>query len=164
MIFTTAYEDSQYMLNAIKVAAIDYLIKPILIEQLNEAILRFKNRTNNSSCFKEMIQREKFIRFKNYGGLILLRDDEVAYVKADGNYAELFLTNGESEYVFERLGEIEKRLNEVHFLRISKSLILNKNYVRKINSKNSTCLLVIQQVSYEVPLPADGLKKLKELY
>lgn len=163
IIFTTAFDDSQYMLNAIKVSAIDYLIKPILIEQLNAAVERFKNRNNSSRNFKDMMEREQMLRFKNLGGLILLHADEIAYAKADGNYTEMFLSNGESEYIFERLGDIEKQLTHPNFVRIAKSLIINKKYLRKINSKKSSCQLMIQDVSYEVELPADSLKKLKAI-
>lgn len=160
IIFTTAFDDSQYMLNAFKIAAIDYLIKPILIENLDAAIARFKNRMNADNSFSEMIQREKLIKLKNWGGLLLLRAEEIAYLKADGNYAELFMANGENESIFERLGEIEKRLPD-NFERIGKSLIINRNFVRRINLRNSTCQLVTPKAEFEISVSADGLKRLK---
>ena len=166
IVFTTAFNDSEYLLSAIRLAAIDYLVKPILIESLSLAIARFRKQTNGSSdAYKLMdaIQREKMFRFKSLNGLLLLRAEDIVYVEGDRNYARMALSNGEYEPIFERLGEIEQALPPDIFLRVGKSLIINRNYVRRINARKSTVQLITSSADYTVEVSAGALKLLKEL-
>ncbi len=166
IIFTTAYNDSEYLLNAIRLAAIDYLIKPVLIDNLSLAISRFRKRTDASSTARSLmdaIQNEKLFRFKSVNGLLLCKAEDIAYVEGDRNYALMALANGESEPIFERLGEIEQVLPVDVFSRIGKSLIINKRYVRRINARKSTVQLVTPQTTYTVEVSAGALKQLKSM-
>ena len=166
IIFTTAFNDSEYLLSAIRVAAIDYLVKPILIENLSLAIARFLKQINGTSDAHKLmdaIQREKMFRFKSLNGLLLLRAEDIVYVEGDRNYARMGLSNGEYEPIFERLGEIEQALPSDTFLRVGKSLIINKYYVRRINARKSTVQLVTSLTEYTVEVSAGALKLLKEL-
>jgi two-component system LytT family response regulator len=163
IIFTTAYSDSEYLLNAIRLSAIDYLIKPVQIDLLGVAIQRFKKRAELSPAhtFAETVQKENLFRFKNYGGLLLLKVEDIAYVEGDGNYSKMHLANGESEEIFERLGEIEQALPCDIFFRAGKSIIINKNYVRRINSRKSLLQIVTPSASFEVPVSASALKTMR---
>jgi Response regulator of the LytR/AlgR family len=166
IIFTTAFNDSEYLLSAIRVAAIDYLVKPILIENLSLAIARFRKQINGTSDAHKLmdaIQREKMFRFKSLNGLLLLRAEDIVYVEGDRNYARMGLSNGEYEAIFERLGEVEQALPSDTFLRVGKSLIINKYYVRRINARKSTVQLVASLTEYTVEVSAGALKVLKEL-
>jgi two-component system LytT family response regulator len=165
VIFTTAYTDSEYLLNAFRLAAIDYLVKPIQPDNLSEAIERFKQRTISTpgiQTLMHVIRSEKILRFKNYSGLILLKPEDIAYVKADGNYAQIGLACGDTEEIFERLGEIEKTLPSEIFLRIGKSLIINRGYVRRINTKKSLLEITTPQTSYLLEVPEKGIKLLAQ--
>ncbi len=166
IIFTTAYNDSEYLLNAIRVAAIDYLIKPVLIDSLSLAISRFRKRTDTFSTARSLmdaIQNEKLFRFKSVNGLLLCKAEDIAYVEGDRNYARMALANGEFEAIFERLGEIEQVLPVDIFSRIGKSLIVNKRYVRRINARKSTVQLVTPLATYIVEVSAGALKQLKSM-
>ncbi len=166
IIFTTAYNDSEYLLNAIRLAAIDYLIKPVLIDNLSLAISRFRKRTDASSTARSLmdaIQNEKLFRFKSVNGLLLCKAEDIAYVEGDRNYARMALANGEFEAIFERLGEIEQVLPVDVFSRIGKSLIVNKRYVRRINARKSTVQLMTPLATYTVEVSAGALKQLKSI-
>jgi two-component system LytT family response regulator len=165
IIFTTAFSDSEYLLNAIRLAAIDYLIKPIMLDSLSLAVARFKKRVNPASSVQTLmnvIQKEKILKFKNFSGLLLLKPEDVVFVKADGNYAQLTLTNGDEEEIFERLGEIEKNLPEEIFLRASKSLIINRKYVRQINTRKFIVQVATPFSTYDLQFSEAGIKQLKE--
>jgi two-component system LytT family response regulator len=165
IIFTTAFSDSEYLLNAIRLAAIDYLVKPIMLDSLSLSIARFKKRANPSTSIQTLmntIQREKILKFKNFNGLLLLKPEDVAYIKADGNYAQIALANGDMDEIFERLGEIEKNLPEETFLRAGKSLILNRKYVRQINTKKFIVQIATPFTSYSLPVSEGGIKQLKD--
>ena len=164
IIFTTAYNDSEYLLNAIHLAAIDYLIKPILIDSLSVAISRFRKRIDAASSVRSLmdtLKAEKMFRFKSVNGLLLVKAEDIAYVEGDRNYARMALISGEFEPVFERLGEIETALPSDSFSRVGKSLIVNKRYVRRINTRKSTVQIVTPHTSYTVNVSAGSLKLLK---
>lgn len=166
IIFTTAYSDSEYLLNAIRLSAIDYLIKPILIENLTIAINRFKKQKESSSIhtLAEIVQKENMFRFKNFGGLLLVKAEDIAYVEGDGNYSIMYLANGEQEDIFERLGEIEQILSSNNaFVRIGKSTVVNKNYIRRINARQSSVQITTPSASYEVSVSANAIKMIKNL-
>ncbi len=166
IIFTTAYNDSEYLLNAIRLSAIDYLIKPILVENLSLAIERFKKKNNHATSIQSLmdtIQNEKIFRFKNVSGLLLVKAEDIAYVEGDRNYARMALSNGEFEEIFERLGEIEEVLPNEIFIRAGKSIIVNKNYIRRINSRKSIIQIITPSSNFEVEVSAGALKLLKNL-
>jgi len=164
IIFTTAYSDSEYLLKAIRLSAIDYLIKPVQIDSLAVAINRFKKQHERAPIrsFPEVIKKERLFRFKNLGGLLLVKIEDIAYVEGDGNYSKMYLANGEREEIFERLGEIEQSLPSETFIRAGKSIIVNKNYVRRVYARNSTLQIATPYSSYEVAVSAGALKAMRD--
>jgi two-component system LytT family response regulator len=164
VIFTTAYSDSHYLLEAFRLAAVDYLIKPIALDSLAQAIERVKTRKNTSQMLPTLIdtlQKENILRFKNFSGLILLKAADIVYFEADGNYSILHLANGETEDIFERLGEIEKVLPADIFLRAGRSLIINRSYIRKIDTRKSLLQIATADFSTNLEVPEKVVKMLK---
>lgn len=164
IIFTTGYTYPEYLLKAFELAAIDYLVKPVSLENLEKAIARYRERAgvvtglqNLTDAFNE----EKLLKFKSYNGLFLLRPDDIAYVEADRDYACMFFANGTKEDVFERLGAIEKKLPAETFLRTGKSIIVNRKYIRKIT--DTTLQLVTPFTNYLVEISRSAIKQLKEI-
>jgi len=163
IIFTTGYTYSEYMLKAFELAAIDYLVKPVSVEKLKNAVERFYQRSGTTTGLQNLadaVNDDKLLKFKSYNGLFLLRPDDIVYVEADRNYACMFLTNGTKEDVFERLGDIEKKLPAENFLRTGKSVIVNLKYIRKITDKNLK--LITPAVNYTVEISKEAMKHLKE--
>jgi len=153
IIFTTGYTYSEYLLKAFELAAIDYLVKPVDVEKLENAIARFRKRNGATTGLQNLadaINEEKLLKFKSYNGLLLLAPDNIAYIEADRDYACMFFSNGTKEDVFERLGEIEKKLPAEIFLRAGKSIIINRKYIRKIT--DTTLRLVTSNANYVVVL------------
>jgi two-component system LytT family response regulator len=93
--------------------------------------------------------------------LFLLRHEDIAYIQADREYACIFFANGNKEDVFERLGEIEKKLPQKTFLRTGKSVIINRKYIYKI--ANTTLLLATPSVKYSVEISKEAMRQLKEI-
>ena len=163
IIFTTGYTYSEYMLKAFELAAIDYLVKPVSKESLEKAVARYRERAGSTTGLQNLsnaLNNEKLLKFKSYNGLFLLRPDDIVYVEADRDYACMFFANGTKEDVFERLGEIEKRLPSEIFLRTGKSAIVNRQYIRKITDK--TLQLATPAASYMVEISKEAMRQLKE--
>ena len=164
IIFTTGYTYPEYLLKAFELAAIDYLVKPVSVDSLQKSVARYRERAATAVTglqnLMDAIQDEKLLRFKSYNGLFLLRPDDIAYVEADREYACMFFAGGAKEDVFERLGEIEKKLPPDIFLRAGKSVIVNRKYIRKIS--DTTLKLVTPSASFQVEISRNAIKQLKE--
>jgi two-component system LytT family response regulator len=150
VIFTTAYEE--YALNALKVNAIDYLLKPInhleLIEAVNKAIqyheLRhtraeilaiYKESLNNlpQQIHQEQAKIEKITVAEQFG-FRMVKVADIMYLQADSNYTIIHLS-GLSKIVATRtLSDFEKLLDLPSFFRIHKSTIINMNFLRAYSS------------------------------
>ena len=165
VIFTTGYTYSEYLLKAFELAAIDYLVKPVGVESLTKAVARYRERAGISSGLQnlaDIIEGEKLFKFKGYNSLFLFRPNDIAYVEADRDYATMFLANGSKEDIFERLGEIEKKLPPEIFLRAGKSIVVNRRYIRKIT--DTTLHIVTPLASYLVEISRMAVRQLKEKF
>lgn len=161
IIFTTAYTDAEYLLKAIKLAAVDYLNKPINIIELAQAVEKAKKRIQEEREIKSTHQKN-IHSFRMLNSQLIVADEDIVFIEADGNYAQIQLLHDKKEIVFERLGDIEKRLDCSIFVRLGRSLIINKNYIRKIHSKNCTCLLTTPYSSFSLPIPKGACDTLKD--
>jgi len=162
IIFTTGYTYPEFLLKAFELAAIDYLVKPVSVENLQKAIARYRERDGITTGLQNMmdaIQTEKLLKFKSYNGLFLMQPEDIVYVEADRDYAVMFLASGVKEDIFERLGEIEKKMPADNFLRIGKSIIVNRKYIRKIT--NNTLQLVTTVTNYSIQVSKEAIKQLK---
>ena len=150
VIFTTAY--SQYAIKAFKFSAIDYLLKPIHPEELVEAVKRFeKTKSQNIKILKENLDQNKLnkIAVPTGNSILFLETDQILYVKGEGSYCEIVLSNGEKIICSRYLKNFEDILsNYSNFLRVQKSYIANLNYVSVYNKSdggnlefnNKTCI------------------------
>ena len=162
IIFTTGYIYPEYLLKAFDLAAIDYLVKPVSQENLLKAVARYRERAGKTTGLQNLmhaIHEEKLLKFKSYNGLFLLRPDDIVYVEADRDYACMFFASGTKEDVFERLGEIEKKLPPDIFWRTGKSIIVNRQYIRKIT--DTTLQLVTPAANYRVEISRNAIRELK---
>ncbi len=147
VIFTTAYD--QYALKAIKANALDYLLKPIDIDELKFAVdkaakyiaLNHKDKSRHEimeNLGLNLSERSEIrkISLPNGQGYSLVNIDDIIHIAADSNYSIFFLTNREKITVSKVLKEYEEILPDSQFVRVHKSSIVNLNYVKEYNSRN----------------------------
>ena len=140
IIFTTAY--NEYALKAFKFSAVDYLLKPIIPEELAEAVERVakqKQRFENFRAFKENLQQETLTKIAVPSGntLLFLDTDKIIYIKGEGAYSEVFCSDGSKQLVSRNLKNFEDILcSDSRFLRIHKSYIVNFNFVVAFNKSD----------------------------
>lgn len=147
VIFTTAYD--QYALKAIKANALDYLLKPIDIDELKTAVdkaEKYIGLTKKENDRKESLQNlivnlsEKNeirkISLPNGQGYSLVNIEDIIHIAADSNYSVFYLQNRDKITVSKVLKEYEEILPENQFVRIHKSSIVNLDYVKEYHSKN----------------------------
>lgn len=110
----------------------------------------------------------EWLKIKTSTELVRVSTDEIVYVCADGNYSDLVLTNGRTRKMTFQLHFFEdvfKQLNNNTFVRVGRSVIVNKRYVFVINLTDQTLMFTGQLLSNEIKtlrLPREALKQLME--
>lgn len=149
-IFVTSYD--HYAIKAIRYSAFDYILKPILIEDLKASINRFQEKRNAIDENKYRFLQENLVNEENEKKLILNAKNkiesvtikEILYLEADGNYTTIVLIDGRKYVVSKTLKEYENILcfeNSI-FVRVHKTFIVN---IKEINAleKNEQLTLTL---------------------
>jgi len=167
VIFVTAF--NKYAIEAFKYAAFDYLLKPIERVELLKTIQRFKSNqreklfSEKSKLLFEKINYQQ-IKLKTINGFVLINPFEVAYGVADGNYANVFMKNGDKVFVSCYLSDVLGKLPSDMFFRISRSVFINLNLLRRVNKKNRKCQIEIQSKKIHFSLTSRAISELNDLY
>lgn len=152
IIFTTAY--NEFAVQAFKLSALDYLLKPIIPEELVNAVAKLKRQKREQfSILSENIQKEipEKIAIPSEKNLILLNISEILYIKGDGPYSEVFLTDGTKHLVSRTLKNFEDILqNDKRFLRIHKSYLVNFDFAVSYNKSDNGWLNLKNEISVPV--------------
>ena len=146
IIFTTAHDE--FALNAFKLGGIDYLIKPILSDDLKRAVshaldhLEFKEQ-RPSIQGTYTVQKSGKILIKSNDELHLLSPDRIIYCEADGAYTKVYVADNQSDYkvVTMHLKKIEEMLPTAYFFRIHDAHIVNTNFIDHIKYQKRICVL-----------------------
>jgi two-component system LytT family response regulator len=142
VIFVTAFD--QYIFDALKNSAFDYLVKPVDREELNTTIQRFKENREEMPALSEIINSiEGVSKVKipiNYGSLFF-DPDEMVYFEADGNYTTIYLSDGNTELTSLNIGKLEEKLKGRTFFRTSRSIIINLKFLYKLDKREKKCII-----------------------
>ncbi|MBP7510326.1 MAG: response regulator transcription factor [Bacteroidia bacterium] len=141
VIFVTAHD--AYALKAFKFSAIDYVLKPIDLEDLQKAVEKVEEKLNvkqdnSQGRYKELFHNIKNIQnpFDKLGlatrdGLIFVKISEIIRLESDVNYTWFFLQNGEKTLASKTLKEFEEMLEEYNFYRVHKSHLINLAHLQR---------------------------------
>lgn len=138
LIFTTAHDE--FALKAIKVSAIDYLLKPVDKDELITALEKVESsmKENNledklQSLFSNLGPQKSTdkINIAADGKIYLLDQEEVVMLKSDKSYTTIYLTNERSLLVSKTLKEVEKKFDFPQFFRVHNSYLININHVKE---------------------------------
>lgn len=153
VVFTTAFD--QYALKAIKANALDYLLKPIDIDELKETVekaskfIRYidpdADKNDRLKSLASTLSDKSEIRklsLPNGQGYTLIDIDEIIRIEADSNYSVFHLDKRDKITVSRVLKEYEEILPDDQFVRIHKSSIVNLNYLKEYNSRNGLEVLL----------------------
>jgi two-component system LytT family response regulator len=129
VIFVTAYE--QHAIRAFEVNALDYLLKPVTPERLAVALQRTVE-PSKPHVSKVPLKYEDRLFLRLDDRVAFLRVDNIKLVNAAGDYSYVSTTAGKRHLVHKPLKEWESRLPENYFLRIHRSMIVNMEYVERL--------------------------------
>ena len=143
VVFVTAY--SEFMIQALRNKAFDYLIKPIKEDELKECLLRFQNFN------KDIIQ--SIINIKHRGITRGLKTSNITYIQGDGPYSTFYLID-EQCTIARTLKSLTPELGE-GFVRIHKTYIVNRRFIKGYN--RDTVILLNNK---NLPLSRTGSKNI----
>lgn len=147
VVFTTAYD--QFAIKAFKFSAIDYLLKPIDITELQQAVEKAKQ--NSGSLDEKMKLFFQQYQPQNNKELIALpvgdamqffKQDDIIRCESDSNYTYIFLTSGKKILLAKTLKEIEEALSGLSFFRIHQSHLVNMNHVSKFSKSEGSYVVM----------------------
>lgn len=158
VIFTTAYTDRDYLMSAIKLSAIDYLLKPIDKELLELAIAKVVDRAMTE---KQPLKPANLV-FKTVNGKLIISSNSIAYAKADGNYAKI-VTFEDENLVLESLLSLERRLSQYNFFRVDRSTVVNLSMVYRLDQRLQICTMkATNGNTMKLKLSKHGIEQLME--
>lgn len=151
VIFTTAYD--QYALKALKASAVDYLLKPTDIEELQQAVKKAQDWVklrSESQPAEPGFEDESKITLSHTNGFDVVDTSDIVYIEADSNYSIFHLSNNENIVISKPLKEFEEMLTARNFLRIHKSVIINFRYVKAYSHKNGLQVILNNDITLPV--------------
>ncbi len=147
VVFTTAY--NEYAVQAFKLSAVDYLLKPINPDELVTAVQRVekqKQKFESYKLLKSNLQNDVFDKIAVPSGnlILFISLSEIIYIKGDGAYSDVFLQDKTKHTVSRNLKNFEEIicLNN-NFVRAHKSFIVNLDFVKAYNKSDGGSLDLI---------------------
>lgn len=153
VIFTTAFEE--YAIRAFKTNSIDYLLKPICLEELNFALAKFKGQASKDSSHGVLSSKVEILwrtlnhpyksRFIVHVGprIRFIETSHIRYFYSLEKSTFLFEESGKSYDISYSLDQVETQLDPGHFFRISRKYIVNIDAIEEIISYSSSRLKLI---------------------
>jgi len=171
IIFVTAYD--QYALAALKVGAIDYLLKPFKISELQNAIHQVKKRIAEKkekpyptevikTILRDMGRTSNRLLLPWHGGFKVFDCDKIIYLKSDNSYSTLFLEDQSQFVVTKSIGELETALGKETFFRIHNTSLINLKFVSSFSTHNGGVITMINNI--ELPVARRRIQKFKKQF
>lgn len=138
LIFVTAY--SEFAIRAFKLSAIDYLLKPVMLDDLFNAVEKLKKNIlkrdlmDKLSTLKNNLDSESARRIciPSSEGNHIVAVNDIIYFSADGSYTRIFLKDKANLYVAKKLKYFEDVLTEdKNFIRLHRSFMVNLKYITR---------------------------------
>jgi len=145
VVFVTAY--NEYALQAIKASAVDYILKPVNIDELQKAVAKVKlalaspiAAEQNSLLLQHLLQTiakatpPKKIALPQLGSISFIEVDDMVSLQADSNYTIIHMKDMHKLVISKTLKDFEELLDQDQFARIHKSYIVNLKYIKEYST------------------------------
>lgn len=162
-IFVTAYDE--YALKAFDARAVDYLLKPVNPQRLDQALKQaFHSNWDNINKAIETVQVQRGplerILIRTGTGIQIVVSKTITFIEAQDDFVSIHTENAE-HLKFERLGRLEALLDSNTFVRVHRSYILNINFLERVEPFSKDSRLAYLKNGDTVPVSKSGYKKLR---
>ena len=172
IVFITAH--SGFAVEAFEACALHYLIKPLSPDQLNIVIERYQNQELKNSYLKEQMAQfyDRYlpqdaknypsrIYINNIGKIIVVNLEDVLYMVGAGNYTKFTMVNGETHTSSKNLKVYDDAIKlHPNFIRIHRSYLVNKRYVKQIIKTNRQLWFVEMQNAEKLELSKGRIEEI----
>lgn len=145
VVFVTAHDE--YAIKAIKAKAIDYLLKPINIKELQQAVKRLVN--NSNSILETTYNIEKIILPVSHGFKVM-KADEVIRMEAEDCYTHVYTTKEKKITISKTLKEFEDKVSKDIFFRVHKSHLVNLGHIKEYSKLDGGCIAMSDGVKIQI--------------
>ena len=170
IVFATAHEE--FALDAFKVQALDYLLKPFDRERLQTALARAQvhararlapapGQKPESGPANPPAPKSERLTVKTDGRLVFLKSEEIVWVEAADNYAVLHLVTGRL-MLRETMAALEARLGSASFVRVNRSAIVHRDQIKELQPALHGDYVVLLREGTKLPLSRNLRGKLDE--
>lgn len=138
VIFITAY--NHYAIDAIRLSAFDYLVKPVAIKELQAAVNRLFYAKKKKSAERLEVLKKSMAEIKTQENKIAIPTSEgieffqiknIVRIESSSNYSKLILNDGQNILVTKLLKDFEEMLLNYRFYRVHNSHLINLDYIKK---------------------------------
>lgn len=136
LVFITAYDN--FAIKAFEFAAVHYLLKPVAPSDILEAVRRCVNQELNYK--KEVLDKTMGFYLRTHENSYNIIFDQIKYIEADGSYSTIYNAKDQTIFTSKKLSDYNDLLNH-DFFRIHNSIIVNMNFVVKIDRKGLFAVL-----------------------
>lgn len=171
VIFFTNYDEKDNIMRALKLSAIDFLVKPIDPNELTEAIGRYKKHNNEHSqatqkkemLIKNIQEPEYLLVFDRWTQKIALNN--IVACEADGNFTNIYIDGQNKLMPAKKLKYYTDTLPTNRFVRCHRSYIVNLKFVKGFKKNKSLFILKDNDTKIkEVPISNSYKKKVIEQF
>ncbi|HEX8359822.1 MAG TPA: LytTR family DNA-binding domain-containing protein [Longimicrobium sp.] len=153
VVFITAYD--QFAVQAFEVSAVDYIVKPFTDARFQQSMERAKQaiRAHDRQQLSDLLRLVPAqLAIRAPGKTSFVPFGEITWIEADGAYARVHLQSGRPHVVRETLADLHPRLDPAIFLRAHRSAIVNRNFVREIQTHGRAEYYLVLAGGQRVPL------------
>ncbi|MFZ1633418.1 MAG: LytTR family DNA-binding domain-containing protein [Chitinophagales bacterium] len=150
VVFVTAHKD--YGIQAVKAGAIDYILKPIVIKELQQAvnkIVSFYDQKKSELVTEN--QKPGRITLSHTGGFSVIEMKDIIRLEAESNYTRVYVTEKRSYFVSKPLKVFEDSLKDNIFFRVHRSYIINLNHVKEFLREDGGVILMNDDARIQLP-------------
>jgi two-component system LytT family response regulator len=167
IIFVTAY--SEYAIKAFEISAVDYILKPIDIDQLKNSVEKLKQKKLHSQMQEQIeLLKESYkgddirkIALSMSNGLTFVEIADIVLLEADGAYTTFYLKDGQKIVVSKKLKFYEDILsNRSYFFRTHRSYFINVNFIKTYSRSENAILM---ENSFSVTISRDRKQEFETL-
>ena len=167
IIFVTAYEE--YALKAFKFCALDYLLKPVSVEDLRSAFFKVENQILSELKLQlatlqnnQHSTKNKTLVLRTSDKIYLIKTNDIIRCESDRNYTYFYINEQRKHIVSQPLKEYEEILQENGFFRIHKSHMVNLSYIESFDKAEGGFIILKDKT--ELPVARRKKNDLLELF
>jgi two-component system, LytTR family, response regulator len=166
VIITTSHKEIEHFRKAMHLSAIDYLLKPIMQEELEAGVEKVMERMQKEQSSSDIEQLQNiFVKSMQYEfscavGKLFLKEEQIAYIKAEGNYSRVFMPGGKHEMITESMKQLEEKFAGSVIQRVDRSHYINRNFVQKVVTASNRCYFVADIKLEPIELNETGIRNL----